>query len=254
VYKRYRERPQRAVLIWGFDVSKQILGAVVIHTLNVMCSYVFGTDVEGDTNPCVWYFLNIFIDCTLGIGILWLILRALNKVAVALDIKGIKSGEYGDPPFREQLHRWFKQLVLFLLGLSSMKLVVLIIFRICPWLFDFGEWAIGWTKGNYHLQVFFVMLIFPLTMNIIQFWIVDTILKKKIYTEIRLEKDDDEDGPDTLDDDEAGPSDLEAGSRRPLLSPLIQARQALFEVNDEASPTDEEELRNYEPDEVERRQ
>ena len=37
----------------------QILGAIVIHTLNILCSYVFGTDVEGDSNPCVWY-VNAF--------------------------------------------------------------------------------------------------------------------------------------------------------------------------------------------------
>ncbi|RUS24568.1 hypothetical protein BC938DRAFT_473382 [Jimgerdemannia flammicorona] len=54
IYKRSRERPQRPVLIWGFDVSKQLFGGIVIHSLNLIVSYISGS-VEGDpTNLCVW--------------------------------------------------------------------------------------------------------------------------------------------------------------------------------------------------------
>jgi hypothetical protein len=33
VYKRWRERPQRPVKIWAFDVSKQVFGSVMLHML-----------------------------------------------------------------------------------------------------------------------------------------------------------------------------------------------------------------------------
>lgn len=38
VYKRWRERPQRPVKIWFFDVSKQVFGSVLVHAANVVMS------------------------------------------------------------------------------------------------------------------------------------------------------------------------------------------------------------------------
>ncbi|EIE84100.1 hypothetical protein RO3G_08805 [Rhizopus delemar RA 99-880] len=38
-------------------------------------------------------------------------------------------------------------------------MVVVILFGLCPWLRHFGEWVLGWTMGNYKIQVIFVMLI-----------------------------------------------------------------------------------------------
>jgi hypothetical protein len=38
VYKRWRERPQRPVKIWWFDVSKQVFGSVLVHAANVFMS------------------------------------------------------------------------------------------------------------------------------------------------------------------------------------------------------------------------
>ena len=38
VYKRWRERPQRPVKIWFFDVSKQVFGSVLVHAANVFMS------------------------------------------------------------------------------------------------------------------------------------------------------------------------------------------------------------------------
>jgi hypothetical protein len=44
------------VLYRGFDVSKQLVGGVVVHTLNLAMSYISGypLDDNGPSNPCVW--------------------------------------------------------------------------------------------------------------------------------------------------------------------------------------------------------
>ncbi|OZJ06332.1 hypothetical protein BZG36_00657 [Bifiguratus adelaidae] len=200
IYKRYRERPQRPVLIWGMDVSKQFVGGVVIHSLNVLVSYFSGKgDEEGPSNPCVWYFLNIFVDTTVGVLILWGFLRLWNVLFEKLGYDGMRSGKYGLPPLSNQLKRWARQCGVFILSLVLMKGVVVLLFAICPWLFDFGSWVLQWTMGNYRLQVVFVMLVFPLIMNILQFWIVDTIVKEKPRKEIRLEKLDDDDDDEEMD-------------------------------------------------------
>lgn len=88
VYKRWRERPQRPVKIWFFDVSKQVFGSVLVHIANLLMSMLSSgqfsirldpsaiegrglaglakriVDEEGKymPNPCSFYLLNLAID------------------------------------------------------------------------------------------------------------------------------------------------------------------------------------------------
>jgi hypothetical protein len=85
VYKRWRERPQRPMKIWFFDVSKQVVGSVLVHIANLLMSMLSSgqfsikldpntvvarsllrrmTDEHGNykPNPCSFYLLNLAID------------------------------------------------------------------------------------------------------------------------------------------------------------------------------------------------
>lgn len=69
VYKRWRERPQRPVKIWFFDVSKQVFGSVLVHAANVFMSMLTSGKFE---------------------------IKVLDPVAVAVGTKMVKRGiEYG---------------------------------------------------------------------------------------------------------------------------------------------------------------
>ncbi|RHZ68931.1 hypothetical protein Glove_292g51 [Diversispora epigaea] len=175
IYKRHRERPQRPLRIWLYDVSKQVIGACMMHSLNIIFSYFSGS--TANTNPCVWYFLNIFVDCTLGVFILYILLNIVQILLISVGIKGVKSGDYDQPP---RVRWWLMQTIVFVLCLFIMKLIVILIFRVMPFLFNVGKWLMGWTLNDRKLQVVFVMLIFPLIMNIVQFWLVDQVIKKKL--------------------------------------------------------------------------
>jgi hypothetical protein len=66
VYKRWRERPQRPVKVWAFDVSKQVFGSAMLHLANLLAS-MFSADQIPITptyrpNPCSYYLLNLGID------------------------------------------------------------------------------------------------------------------------------------------------------------------------------------------------
>ncbi|CAO3624508.1 unnamed protein product [Cunninghamella echinulata] len=178
-YKRSIERPQRPVQIWLLNVGKQFIGAAVIHSLNLIVSYLVGRPKNGPpSNLCVWYMLNVFVDCTLGIFILWCWLRGIQWfLGTVCHMTYVKTGNYGPPPLKRRIVPWIKQTLIFITAEGLMKLCVFGIFKLCPFLFRFGEWALSWTKGNYRYQVLFVMLIFPLLMNGMQFWVVDTIIK-----------------------------------------------------------------------------
>ncbi|KAI5797965.1 vacuolar membrane protein-domain-containing protein [Peziza echinospora] len=196
VWKRSRETPQRPVLIWFFDVSKQVWGSVLVHIANLLLSMLssgqFSTDPtpkavldDGDddsyhANPCSFYLLNLGIDTTIGIFILIIILRLLQRLLLALPFPfwhtGITSGEYGDPP---KWSSWGKQAIIYFCGLMGMKFVVWLMFEIFPWLGRFGDWLLRWTEGDKRIQVFFVMFFFPLVMNGIQYYIIDSYIKSQ---------------------------------------------------------------------------
>lgn len=59
-----------------------------------------------------------------------------------------------------------------------MKACVFVIFKLCPWIIGVGDWALKWTEGNETVQVFFVMLFFPLIMNALQYYIIDSFIKE----------------------------------------------------------------------------
>lgn len=90
--------------------------------------------------------------------------------------ESIQSGNYGNPP---NAWWWLKQSIIYFCGLMGMKFCVLILFMMLPWLPHIGDWALGWTEGNEKLQIIFVMMLFPLIMNALQYYIIDSYIKKK---------------------------------------------------------------------------
>ncbi|TLS28089.1 hypothetical protein PpBr36_01096 [Pyricularia pennisetigena] len=208
VYKRWRERPQRPVKIWFFDVSKQVFGSVLVHGANIFMSMLTsgrlsikvdppaaarrwlmarGHGVDGDKympNPCSFYLLNLAIDTTLGIPILILLVRLttmlVSRTPLGKPSESIQSGFYGNPP---KWQWWLKQSIIYFCGLFGMKICVLIIFLVIPWISHVGDWALGWTEGNEKLQIVFVMMLFPLIMNAMQYYIIDSFIKERTHDE-----------------------------------------------------------------------
>ena len=236
VFKRWRERPQRPVKIWAFDASKQVFGSVLLHIANLLMSMLSAGQLtvspsvtnEYQPNPCSFYLLNLAIDVschenciamrpllirtlqtTIGIPILIVLLRLLHYgfslTPVGNPPESIQSGNYGQPP---KTMWWFKQSMIYFLGLLGMKICVFFIFQILPWIVIVGDWALKWTEGNETVQVFFVMLLFPVIMNALQYYIIDSFIKNQKPTD--HEPIPGEDG----DDDENEEGDGNSGARR----------------------------------------
>lgn len=60
-----------------------------------------------------------------------------------------------------------------------MKLCVFFIFAVLPWIALVGDWALQWTENSENLQVAFVMFVFPLIMNALQYYIIDSFIKDR---------------------------------------------------------------------------
>ncbi|KAI9725569.1 MAG: hypothetical protein M1828_003057 [Chrysothrix sp. TS-e1954] len=195
VWKRWRERPRRPMKIWFFDVSKQVFGSFLLHGANLLMSMLSSGGLEFESkaskvsqlpdsngrapNPCSFYLINIAVDTTIGIPILVVLLRLLHYgfsiTPLARPKESIKSGHYGQPP---RATWWLKQSIIYFIGLLLMKLCVFFIFQLLPWIAWIGDWALRWTEGSEALQIAFVMFVFPLIMNALQYYIIDSFIKE----------------------------------------------------------------------------
>lgn len=75
------------------------------------------------------------------------------------------------------------------MGLLNMKICVFILINFLPFIVKIGDWALRWTEGNTALQIIFVMLFFPVTMNAIQYYIIDTFIKKPLSNDLYAEEE-----------------------------------------------------------------
>lgn len=150
--KRQNEHPKRTWLVWSYDVGKQVLGALSIHFLNLLLSVLKAGNrgnelywfdqlfniLADETDPadqCDWYFLNLLIDTTLGIPVLWCCLTVYEYLLKAIGIANIESGNYysdKEPHVPTQKRKplffaFLKQLAVFIVGLASMKVCLFFI-------------------------------------------------------------------------------------------------------------------------------
>jgi hypothetical protein len=88
VYKKSLDKVPRTWQEFGLDSSKQVFGersspptplpcttgSGIIHALNILFAFELNAFNKGDGDACGWYWLNIVIDCTLGVGVNYLLL------------------------------------------------------------------------------------------------------------------------------------------------------------------------------------
>lgn len=176
---RNRSEPP-SVSCFGLVVAHlghQVLGQIFVHFTNIAVSDL-GSRFDAP-NPCSHYFLNIVLDTTVGVLILWLFLQALTSLCVKRDPDSFQTGEYGTP-FNWAI--WGKQACVYVCALTLMKIVIVTFLLLVPQLGYVASWMISWAKDD-ETQVLIVMLVVPVVMNVTQFVIIDSILKSKAWAE-----------------------------------------------------------------------
>lgn len=147
----------------------------------------------GNQNACTAYFLSILIDCTLGVLVIYSVLRIFSHILIdKWHLEGFKSGQYyhlshnvdgtdvhedddseqtlggmqpSGQPRGFQITWWARQLMIYILTLVVMKLAILGFFWI-PAVFQAGDWLLSWMGED--TKIVFVLMIFPLLMNAFQ--------------------------------------------------------------------------------------
>ena len=172
--KRYLEKQPRPWRVWAMDTSKQALSAGVIHLVNMAASYQIDQSTK-DSNQCVWYFLNLVMDNLFGMGLCYLLLKTAEHLFALSRWLHFVSGDYGTPP---SLRQWAFQLYVWLTICVVMKCTVLWVI----WMFEVelayvGKLLLAPLSIDPVLELVFVMIIIPVLLNCLMFWVTDSFLQ-----------------------------------------------------------------------------
>ena len=185
IVKRYVEKPRRPWKIWFYDVAKQIISSLVLHLFNLIISAILSSD-EKDADACVWYFVTVVLDCTLGAFLSYIFMWLMDGIAKSSDWTILKTGLYYDE-YMEGNKKFYKldwkkygsQLGVWLAITLIVKIILLIMLKICKlFLVNLGTFFLS-PFSNAKVRLVMVMIIFPVILNALYFWVVDNILKLK---------------------------------------------------------------------------
>jgi hypothetical protein len=185
IVKRYIEKPRRPWKIWFYDVAKQIISSVVLHLFNLIISAILSSD-EKDADACVWYFVTVTLDCTLGAFLSYIFMWLMDGIANSSDWTILKTGLYYDEYmegnkkcYKLDWKKYGSQLGVWLVITLIVKIILLIMLKICKlFLVNLGTFFLS-PFSNAKVRLVMVMIIFPVILNALYFWVVDNILKLK---------------------------------------------------------------------------
>jgi STIMATE family len=179
-WKRYFEHPRRLFAIWFLDVSKQGIGCIYAHILNMIIAAVLSrgtTDGDESTDECAWYGISFVIDTTIGLALSLVLLHYVEKLAVRYQITPLlHMGVYtGD----SAMYHWTAQLLAWISILSVAKLAIYAFMWLCAApLATIASllFTLPFT-GHRRWELVFVMILMPAVLNCVYFWIADNNLK-----------------------------------------------------------------------------
>jgi len=180
-FKRMREKPRRKFQTWFMDVSKQGIGAVYAHLLNMLVAAVIANNHRAEDedrldDECAWYAINYLVDTTFGLVLALVFLKGLDYIANQRNWESLKnSGVYFGP---EKWTHWRDQVIAWVAVLTVVKLVLLYFM----WIFSaflafWGRILFKPMQSNIRFELIFVMIVFPGFLNVIYFWVIDSYIK-----------------------------------------------------------------------------
>eukprot|EP00730_Choanoeca_flexa_P017187 TRINITY_DN8242_c0_g1_i2.p1 TRINITY_DN8242_c0_g1~~TRINITY_DN8242_c0_g1_i2.p1 ORF type:complete len:250 (+),score=29.71 TRINITY_DN8242_c0_g1_i2:110-859(+) len=170
--KRWTEKPKRPLLIWFFDTSKQGFANTFIHFVNVFASD-WQSVTTSDNDPCTWYFINLLVDSTIGLAIIFVLLKWSTRYIRRRKWLTLYPGRYGSPPSWKV---WAAQVTHYMAVVMIEKALVLII-MLLPFWAQLGEAILRAMRTiSPKVEALGAMLIMPFVITVVWFWVVDNML------------------------------------------------------------------------------
>lgn len=186
LYKRHREQPQRPYKVWSMDVSKQVVSSAAAHVCGMVIAVLASRAQAHEVSSCAWYFVAFSFDTTLGVSIAILFHKAAVQWAKQQaahqqldDMTWQKAiaecGSYGDPP---SFTRFYIQLAEFSIAVIVGRVIcgsLVILTRSV--LIHVAAVLDHLFRGHPTALLYFVMVMCPLCMNLVQALVQDAVLK-----------------------------------------------------------------------------
>lgn len=199
--KRRFEKPQRSWKVWLLDNSKQAFGALLQHSLNMFLAILLSQSNQSDNWD--WYFINFAADVCIGVPLCYVGLQVVEYIGLRYDIEELNTGVYVDreiyTPDLDHLDPtylsnkaidyriWIIQLAWWGLIVSIVKAFLFFVLQFFSTPLELtAGFLLGWLDMYPNVKLILIMMIIPLILNWIQFWVQDNILKAKKETNDRF--------------------------------------------------------------------
>lgn len=187
IIKKATEKPSRKWKIFCYDTFKQMVGQVTIHFVNIYLAMSLSEHKNAQTDQCAMYFITFLIDLFPGLVIIFCMSSLLDAVFTRLGLISLVAGNYIEDNDGEVFVKYgvyWIQIVIWLFILSTMKLLLYALqVPLVGVLGLISSVILGVLTFSADFKLFFVMIIFPLCVNVLIFWISDNLLKKKVFYE-----------------------------------------------------------------------
>ena len=157
------------------------MGGFFVHLGNIAVSSYILNKAGGD--ECAWYFINFFVDCTLGVGIVYVSHKLICDLVIYAQPHSVLAhiGDYHDPP---EIKIWVIQLIPYILSLIINKIIIVSsLYGLENPMTHLGNWLFGAFKDNPQGELVVVMILCPWLLTTLQFWLFDKLLKAKVISE-----------------------------------------------------------------------
>lgn len=182
-FKYYWDRGGRTVMEFLLDSSKQIIASGWIHLLNLGFAMKLEAHYRADGDQCDWYWLNIVLDCTIGVALNYALLQLLTSIASSFapdQADDLRTGEYRDKNDAFVPATYLKQLTVWMVVVSIMKVCMLLIMVFGhTFLLQLAQLMLIPFDASAEAKLFVVMIATPLLMTAFQFWLTDAFISKK---------------------------------------------------------------------------
>ena len=192
LYKRHIERPRRSFLVFFLDLSKQGFAQTAVHFANIAIS----TQTK---HECSSYLFISTFDTFVGLGVNFLLLRAVSWLAEANGISYLLSGNYFADPnplgkeviespdgrlprkMRVDYRVWGVQTFMWCAIVLTSKLLMYAAEVRLPLCVLLVHLLLSAMPGP--LKIVFVLVVAPAALNCVMVWVQDSLLKKSKFTE-----------------------------------------------------------------------
>jgi len=176
------DKTPRSTPVWVCDVLKQGIGQALAHVFNLIIGQVMNS-LDASASECGWYLIGFLNDFIFGSLCSYSLLKAIELVArTEAGFRVVPSlaysGYYGNDTHRPDLVLWLKQTGawcgIVVVARSAVAWPLLVFQDFYSHIARTVDW---WFPKNPVLELVVVMMLGPIALNLLQFWVVDGFLK-----------------------------------------------------------------------------